>query len=275
MAKLYLKFEQAVLKEVTVTQGGMVTVGRLPDNMIQVDNLAVSGHHAKIYWETDHYVIEDNNSLNGTFVNNQKVSKVTLKDEDNILIGKHTITFKDEWHEDEPEQRVPTQVMPAVPQMDATVVLDTKKAKELMAQARMLREGAPAAPAAAGPTASGTMPAVVRTPPPPPPPPAKERTGLLTVLEGKTDEPRYVLSGKLTVIGGAAQATVKLKGSMFRRPPDVAAIVRKQDNKYFVASQDQKAHLKLNGADLDHQQELKEGDTIEVFGVKLNFEYQD
>jgi predicted component of type VI protein secretion system len=275
MAKLYLKFEQAVLKEVTVTQGGMVSVGRLPDNMIQVDNLAVSGHHAKIYWETDHYVIEDNNSLNGTFVNNQKVSKVTLKDGDNVLIGKHTITFKDEWHEDEPEARVPTQTMPAVPQMDATVVLDTKKAKELMAQARALREGAAAAAAVAGPTASGTMPAVVPSPPPPPPPPAKERTGMLTVLEGKTDEPRYVLSGKLTVIGGAAQATVKLKGSMFRRPPDVAAIVRKQDNKYFVAPQDKKAHLKLNGADLDHQQELKEGDTIEVFGVKLNFEYQD
>ena len=80
MAKLYLKFEQAVLKEVTVTQGGMVTIGRLPDNMIQVDNLAVSGHHTKIYWEDDHYVVEDNNSLNGTFVNNQRVSKVTLKD---------------------------------------------------------------------------------------------------------------------------------------------------------------------------------------------------
>jgi pSer/pThr/pTyr-binding forkhead associated (FHA) protein len=277
MAKLYLKFEQAVLKEVSVTQGGMVTIGRLPDNMIQVDNLAVSGHHAKVYWENDHYAVEDNNSLNGTFVNNQKVGKATLKDGDNILIGKHTITFKDEWHEDEPEVRVPTQVMPAVPQMEATMVLDTKKAKELMAQARALKEGtAPPAPASAGPTASGTMPAAVPTPPPATPPaPAKERTGMLTVLEGKTDEPRYLLSGKLTVIGGADQATVKLKGSLFRRPPDVAAIVRKQDNKYFVASQDKKAHLKLNGADLEHQQELKEGDTIEVFGVKLNFEYQD
>ena len=232
MAKLYLKFEQAVLKEVTVTQGGMVTVGRLPDNMIQVDNLAVSGHHAKIYWETDHYVVEDNNSLNGVFVNNQKISKVTLKDGDNILIGKHTVTFKDEWHEDEPQGRVPTVAMPAV----------------------------------------------VPTPPPPPPPPpapSKERTGMLTVLEGKTDEPRYLLSGKLTVIGKSDMATIKLKGSMFRQPPDVAAIVSKRDNKYFVAPQDKKAHLKVNGAALDHQQELNEGDTIEVFGVKMNFEYHD
>src|SRR2546425_9005095 len=40
--------------EVTLSQG-VVTIGRLPDNLIQVDNPAVSGHHAKIYWDTDHY----------------------------------------------------------------------------------------------------------------------------------------------------------------------------------------------------------------------------
>ena len=98
---------------------------------------------------------------------------------------------------------------------------------------------------------------------------------MLTVIEGKTDEPQYLLSGKLTVIGKSQMATIKLKGSMFRQPPDVAAIVSKRDNKYFVASQDKKANLKLNGADVDHQQELNEGDTIEVFGVKMNFEYHD
>jgi hypothetical protein len=159
--------------------------------------------------------------------------------------------------------------------MEATVVLDTKKAKELMAQARALKEGM--APPPAAPADTGSEPSDLPTPPPPParPVPPRERVGMLTVLEGKTDESQYVLSGKLTVIGGAAQATIKLKGSFFHRPPDVAAIVRKQDNKYFVASQDKKANLKLNGADLDRQQELKEGDTIEVFGVKLNFEYQD
>ena len=42
MAKLFLKFEQAVLKEVPLSQG-VVTIGRLPDNVIQIDNLAVSG----------------------------------------------------------------------------------------------------------------------------------------------------------------------------------------------------------------------------------------
>ena len=44
MAKLVLKFESSVLKEVPLSQG-VITIGRLPDNIIHVDNLAVSGHH--------------------------------------------------------------------------------------------------------------------------------------------------------------------------------------------------------------------------------------
>ncbi len=49
MAKLYLKFEQngQVLKEVYLSQAA-TTIGRLPDNSVQIDNLAVSGHHARI-----------------------------------------------------------------------------------------------------------------------------------------------------------------------------------------------------------------------------------
>ena len=79
MAKLYLKFEQAVLKEYDLKDGASLTIGRLPDNNIHIDNLAVSGHHARVVWETDHFVLEDNNSLNGTFVNNRRVSRVPLK----------------------------------------------------------------------------------------------------------------------------------------------------------------------------------------------------
>jgi len=99
MAKLFLKFEQAVLKEIPLSQG-VTTIGRLPDNVIQVDNLAVSGHHAKIYWDKDKFVIEDNNSLNGTYVNNARVNRRTLKDGDNVLIGKHILAFKEDWRED-------------------------------------------------------------------------------------------------------------------------------------------------------------------------------
>ena len=269
MAKLYLKFESSVLKEVPVGQKAVVTIGRLPDNVLQIDNLAVSGHHCKIFWESDHYVVEDNSSLNGTYVNNQRVTKQALKDNDSILVGKHIVIFRDEWHEEESASKYQAQ-MPSLPKMEATVVLDTKKAKELMAQARA-QQATGAAPEGASPPAGAEAPApkpsVAGLAPATP-------TGTLTVIAGKTDEQHYLLSSKLTVIGGSQMATVKIKGSLFRSPPDVAAMISKGETAYFIAPQDRKSQLKVNGVEVTHRQELKEGDLIEVAGVKMNFAMQ-
>ncbi|HXZ27413.1 MAG TPA: FHA domain-containing protein [Terriglobales bacterium] len=277
MAKLYLKFEQNVLKEFTLAQG-TVTIGRLPDNLIQVDNLAVSGHHAKISWETDHYVLEDNNSLNGTYLNNQRVSKSVLKDGDSMLIGKHTLVFKDEWHEDTPGQHTLAAdhtTIPAVPKLEATVVLDTKKAKEMMAAARAAKEGTPAAAPPAAEAGGAPAPAAVPAAPAAPAPPAaapKERTGVLSVLAGKTGEPQYTLSGKLTVIGKSEMASIKLKGWF---APKVAASISKRDSRYFIAASEKAVKVKVNGADIAGQKELAEGDVIEVAGIKLSFAYHE
>ena len=90
-----------------MTQNAVITIGRLPDNLLQIDNLAVSGHHAKIYWDGEQYTLEDNGSLNGTYVNNQRVTKHKLKNGDAVLIGKHSVEFKDEWHDDQAGGYVP------------------------------------------------------------------------------------------------------------------------------------------------------------------------
>ena len=256
MARVYLKFEQAVLKEFALSEG-VVTIGRLPDNLIQVDNLAVSGHHAKIYWEADHYTLEDNNSLNGTFVNNRRISKTVLKDGDEVLIGKHTVLFKDERHEDA-HGHGPEKTMPMVPTLEATVVLDTRKAKEMMAHQ------APTPP----PAAPGTGPARAAAPPPPP----KDRTGVLTVIAGKTDQSQYVLTGKLSVIGKSDMASIRLKG-WFK--PKVAAVVNHRDAKYFIAASEKGIKVKINDELIAGQHELSDGDMVEVAGVKMTFAYNE
>lgn len=74
MAKLSLMFENRNLNEFSLTRG-ITTIGRLPDNSIQVDNPAVSGHHARIYWELGQFILEDHDSLNGTYVNDRRVKK--------------------------------------------------------------------------------------------------------------------------------------------------------------------------------------------------------
>jgi len=249
MAKLYLKFEQAVLKEYDLKDGSSITIGRLPDNGVHIDNLAVSGHHARIAWEGDHFVLEDNNSLNGTFVNNRRVSRTPLKHGDNILIGKHTLAYWDEARRGAGDAHSePTQAAPPVAAMEATMVLDTRKAKEMIAQqAHSSTPGAAAVP-------------------------AKERIGMLAVMDGKTDQSQYVLSGKLTVIGKSDMASIKLKGWF---APKVAAVVNKRDGKYFIAASEKDVKVKVDGQEISGQKELNEGSLIEVAGVKLSFSYND
>ena len=277
MAKFYLMFESTSLKEFTLAQGGVLTIGRLPDNLIQVDNPAVSGHHAKVYWESDHYVVEDNESLNGTFVNKQRISKVQLNDGDEIMIGKHTVQFKDTWHEDETATDTVQTTLPPLPKLEATVILDTKKAKEMMAAAMAAKASPPPPAPAAGasqapPAASGqTRMEHKTTAIPPAAPPPRERTAMLTVLAGKTDQPQYMLSSKLTVIGKSDMATVRLKGWF---APNVAATITKRDQKYQIAPADRSIKVMVNGAVINGPTEITEGSMIEVKGVKMSFDLQ-
>lgn len=254
MAKLILKFEQNILKEIGLTQDTF-TIGRLPDNNLQIDNLAVSGHHAKIYWDTDHYTVEDLGSLNGTYVNNQRVGKAALKSGDLVTIGKHLVQFKDEGQRTAPAQP-PAKPGPVTPKLDPTVVLDTKKAQDIIAANA-------AASAGSGPLGLSK---------PAPSTPAKERFGILKVLEGRTDQAQYVLTGKMAMIGKSDMATIRLKGFF---APKTAALISKRDNKYFIASSDKKVNVKINGEEIAGQKELNEGDIVEVAGVKAAFAFQE
>ncbi|HLJ28540.1 MAG TPA: FHA domain-containing protein [Candidatus Angelobacter sp.] len=255
MAKLILRFEQNILKEVSLAQDPL-TIGRLPDNVLQIDNLAVSGHHAKIYRDQDHYVVEDLGSLNGTYVNNQRVGKSALKSGDQITIGKHLVQFKDEGQQ-APAGKPVEPAGPATPKLDATVVLDTKKAQDMIAASAAAESGS-------GPLGL-SKPAPSATP-------LKERFGILNVLEGRTDESQYVLTGKMTMIGKSNMATIRLKGLF---APKTAALISKRDNKYFIAASDSKIKLKVNGEDVSGQRELNEGDILEVAGVKAAFTLQE
>jgi pSer/pThr/pTyr-binding forkhead associated (FHA) protein len=272
MAKLYLKYEQAVLKEVTLSQG-VLTIGRLPDNGVQIDNLAVSGHHAKLWWETDHYVIEDNNSLNGTYVNNAKISRYALKDGDLILIGKHTLAFKDEWQAVIPKAAA---AKGPAPQLEQTMVLDTKRMKEMLANSPLPAAPPPTpatAPAAATPRSTsesaGSSPTHQYSSPTLPPP---ERVGLLTIITGKTDQERYLLTSKMSVIGKSSMASIKLKG-WFK--PKMAALISKRETGYFIAASEKDTKVKINGEEIAGQRSLADGDLIEVAGVKMTFGFQE
>lgn len=92
MAKLVLSFNGETQNEYELNQEEF-TIGRKPDNDIHIDNLAVSGYHAKILTILNDSFIEDLGSTNGTLVNGEKITKHALKNGDVVLIGKHTLNY--------------------------------------------------------------------------------------------------------------------------------------------------------------------------------------
>jgi predicted component of type VI protein secretion system len=95
MARLYLKLDNVVVREYPLSDAP-VTIGRLADNTIHVDSLSVSGHHARLAKENEGWVLYDENSTNGTYVNGQKVTRTVLVPGDTVHVGRHIIEFSDE-----------------------------------------------------------------------------------------------------------------------------------------------------------------------------------
>jgi FHA domain-containing protein/zinc ribbon protein len=70
-----------------------MTVGRRPDCDIFLDDVTVSRDHALIVRRGDGIHIDDLGSLNGTYVNRQRIESHRLSDGDELQIGKFKLTF--------------------------------------------------------------------------------------------------------------------------------------------------------------------------------------
>jgi pSer/pThr/pTyr-binding forkhead associated (FHA) protein len=241
MSRLVLRFEGASLKEVPLGTRP-ITIGRAPDNDIPIDNLAVSNYHARVYVEAGSLVVEDLNSLNGSFLNDIRVERAMLKDGDTILIGKHEILV-DQTHDvaliaDE-LRRAPA------PRVNETMILDTEERRKLLEMA----------------AASGERSQLS---------PERLLVPTLTVLSGRTDQKEYRIAGKLTVIGHSKMATVRLRGWF---TPEVAAQINKHEDGYYLGRGDRVP--KINGVSILGLTKLNDGDVIEVGRVRLTFLYRD
>ena len=95
MGKLILSLDGSVLAEYDMDKE-RYTIGRLPDNDIHIDNMAVSGHHALIINILNDSFLEDLNSTNGTYVNGKLIKKHALQNGDVIAVGKHQMKFSNE-----------------------------------------------------------------------------------------------------------------------------------------------------------------------------------
>jgi pSer/pThr/pTyr-binding forkhead associated (FHA) protein len=267
-AKLSLKFNDSVLQEVALS-GGVVTIGRQPDNLIRIDNPIVSGHHARIFWENNHYVLEDNESFNATYLNNRRVSRAALNDGDVIVIGKHRIEFHSSAGKRDVSSSSASQDRSTVwqahvekaapPQLEATMVLDAGKLKEMMAKITA--------------RAASERPSGIALVPPCEPVVKERQIGVVTIVAGRTNRQQYVLSSKLTSIGKSKMASIRLKRWF---APRVAASIHQREEGYFLVRATKNILMKVNDVEVTQNQlELKGGDRFEVAGIVGKFGYEN
>ena len=71
----------------------VVNAGRHPDSEIFLDDVTVSRRHAEFHRTGETFTVSDVGSLNGTYVNRDRIDRVQLTDGDEVQIGKYRLVF--------------------------------------------------------------------------------------------------------------------------------------------------------------------------------------
>ena len=124
MPSLTLKYKENVIKKYPIKEGVSLTIGRRNTNTVVIENLAVSGNHAKIENVGDAFLFSDMQSKNGSFINKQLVSSHYLNHGDTITIGKHSLIFTYNENEARPDNTFSN--------VDQTMVIDTEQHRSML-----------------------------------------------------------------------------------------------------------------------------------------------
>jgi pSer/pThr/pTyr-binding forkhead associated (FHA) protein len=232
MPNITLKFKDNVIGRYPIDKGNSLTIGRRRDNDIVIDNLAVSGHHAKIDAVGEAYVLVDLQSKNGSFVNEQLVSSHWLKDGDVISVGKHLLVFSfgDAAHEGD--------AAPA--EIDKTMVMDTSNYRS------MVQKSAPVVPKPL--LRPGDM------------------CGQLTYLAG--GDGSLDLAGNLIKIGKDPTSEIVVKGWLVGW---TAATISRRPDGYYLSHVGGWSKPRVNAQAVKKSVLLQDLDVIDIGSVKLQF----
>ena len=232
MPQLTLKFKDNQIQTYDIAGGQSLTIGRLEDNDIVIENLAVSGHHAKIDSVGDGYLLTDLQSKNGCFVNEKMVASHWLSQGDVVSIGKHMLEFR--FRHGEKHSPVPQ-----LNQRDQTMVMDTEHYRDMLDK-------------------SGAVPLRDAD--------AGKPVGMLSYLSGGEGE--VELSRKLIKIGKDAASDIMVSGLTVGR---TAATISKRPASYVLSYVSGFSKPKVNGRVVKQSVMLNEFDVIEIGSARLQF----
>jgi FHA domain/zinc-ribbon domain len=73
--------------------GGVVTIGRHPESDVFLDDITVSRRHAEVRHESGAFSAHDVGSLNGTYLNRERIDTAPLSSGDELQVGKFRLLF--------------------------------------------------------------------------------------------------------------------------------------------------------------------------------------
>ena len=276
MAKVYLKFNGAIIREYKLAKEE-TTFGRKPTNDIVIGHPTISGFHGKIRKDGDHFIVEDLNSTNGTFLNGQRVKGAALKNRDKIGAAGHILEFVVD--DASPATLEPGAAVapggqavagsPAAPSANPAAAAEAEaleKQKELLRRSLGIG-GAPPLPADA-PSAPATPPGAEG----PGGDGAKPAHAVIRIISGGVEgQSEVVLKELVTYIGSSDQAVIKIKGFL---APSLAAAISRRPEGYFLKAV-KPGYPKVNGSTVTEQIFLENGALIEVGGTNMVFYHAD
>jgi len=101
----------------------LVTIGRVSDNTIQIDDASVSSHHAELFLREDDYTLKDLHSTNGTQLNGKPVAaeeELQLQHGDQVIFGNIGVLYISE--EGSEQQPLPAESEPLLEAASSSVV---------------------------------------------------------------------------------------------------------------------------------------------------------
>lgn len=239
MPTLTLKFKNEAIALFNLEPGRSMTIGRRNDNDILINNLAVSGYHAKIDSVGEGFVVVDLQSKNGSFVNEKLIHSHWLQDGDIISIGKHSLIFaldQEESHREDSPAKI-----------DKTMIMDTSHYRSMMEKSKPNVAPQPASP--------------------PPLKLDKRHRGFLNYLTGGKGYVR--LRSKITHIGSASACDIVIKGWTIGK---TAFTIGRTEDGYVLNYVGGMAKPKINDRKtIKEAVILKESDIIEIGGTKFQF----
>jgi pSer/pThr/pTyr-binding forkhead associated (FHA) protein len=234
MPTLTLKFKNDAIALFHLEQGRSLKIGRKDDNDVIINNLAVSGYHAKIDSVGEEFVFMDLQSKNGSFINEKLVNSHWLKDGDVINIGKHALVFAYTDEEAHPN-RHPSE-------MDKTMVMDTNDYRSMMQKSKPTKTSEPVKP-------------------------KKHKRGYLNYVNGGEGHVR--LRSTLTKIGKDASSDILIKGFTIGK---TAATIERTREGYVFSYAGGLAKPRVNDQKVTNEPVLlKESDIIDIGSAKFQF----